>query len=139
MRRSSHGLDGWLRGLLGRLTQLTCSGRVRSGESVHLPSLRPIRQNVDNPASPDVWTRSSAVVENIGVFAPGILESVGEDRKAVEGSIGVDAFGEGKDGRGEPGWVEGDGAEGVAEDVPNERHLRRALFPFTRMVAVAAN
>ena len=61
--------------------------------------------------------RSPAVVEDIGILAPGILEGISEDREAVEGTLGVDTFGEGNDGRGEPGGVEGDGAEGVAEDI----------------------
>jgi len=69
-------------------------------------------------------SRSPAVVENFGILAPGILESVGEDRHPVEGTLDVDAFGEGKDCGGEPGGVEGDGAEGVAKDVAEGSSLR---------------
>ena len=64
--------------------------------------------------------RSPAVIEDVGVLAPGILESVGEDREAVEGPIGVDAFGEGENGGREPGEIEGDAVERVADDVAEE-------------------
>jgi hypothetical protein len=61
--------------------------------------------------------RLAAVVQEVFVVAPGVLESVGEDGHAVEGTLGVDAIGEGEDGWREPGGVEVDGAERVSEKV----------------------
>ena len=58
----------------------------------------------------------SAVVQHFFVVATGILKGIGEDGHSVKGFIGVDASGKGKDGRCEPGAVEGDRAEGVADD-----------------------
>jgi hypothetical protein len=64
-------------------------------------------------------SRLSAVVQDVFVVAPGILKGIGKDGHSVKGSLVVDAIGEGKYGGSEPRGVEGDGAEGIAEDVNN--------------------
>lgn len=39
---------------------------------------------VHHPTSADVWPRSAAVVEDIGVVAPGVLKGVRQDRHGAE-------------------------------------------------------
>ncbi len=56
----------------------------------------------------------SEVVEEVVVVAAGVLESVGEDGKAVEGFLVVDTRGEDENCGGTPEGVEGDETEGVA-------------------------
>jgi hypothetical protein len=50
-----------------------------------------------NPAPTDVRTRASAVVEDLGVFAPGVLECVGQNRHGREVARIVHLAGEGDD------------------------------------------
>ncbi len=64
--------------------------------------------------------RPAAVVQDVFVVAAGVLKGVGEDGHVVEGTIGVDAIGEGEDGWREPGGGDGDGTEGVAENLQKE-------------------
>jgi hypothetical protein len=37
------------------------------------------------------------MVKDVFLFAPDLLKGVGQDREAVEGAVGVDAFGKGDD------------------------------------------
>ena len=72
--------------------------------------LLPTRQQIDDPAAPHMRPALVAVGEDVGVVAPGILQRIGQDRQAVEGTVGVDAPGELDDRGGEPGGVEDGGA-----------------------------
>ena len=76
----------------------------------------PAGQQVDDPAAANVLAGLPAMIQNVGVGAAGVFEGVGEDGEAVEGTVGVDGFGELRDGGGEPRAIEVDGAEGVADN-----------------------
>jgi hypothetical protein len=77
------------------------------------------QQEVHDPAAPDMRPRLSAVVEDLGVVAPGFFESFGQKRQALEGPFVVNRLGNGKDG----GVVarQGDRAEGIADNLSYER------------------
>src|SRR2546425_12184336 len=97
--------------------------------------LLPSRQQVNYPTTPNVFTRLSAVAEDVFFVAPGVLKCVGKDRHSVKGTILVDAFGKNANVGREPRWFNDDGAEGVAEDVsednrPDRIGLRSELTPF---------
>ncbi|HEV3440275.1 MAG TPA: hypothetical protein VG122_23175 [Gemmata sp.] len=64
--------------------------------------------------------RLSAVVQDIFVVTLCVLKGIGQDGHSVKGFLGVDAVGERNDCGSEPGGVEGDGAEWVAEDVTEQ-------------------
>jgi hypothetical protein len=74
------------------------------------------------------------VVEHVGVVAPGVLEGVGQDRQPVEGTVGVDAFGEGEDGGREPRRIDGHGPEGVPEDIPDKPTLCESFFRYRLLI-----
>src|SRR4051812_20617851 len=79
---------------------------------------------IQRPAAAHVRPRRAQVREDGVVGEAGVFEGVGEDRQAVEGAIGVDAFGELWDDAiipGSPRIVERENAEWVAEDAPSER------------------
>src|SRR4051794_13148993 len=78
----------------------------------------PAGQQVEQPATANVWPWPSAVVQDAGVVAARVLQGVGQDGQVVEATVLVDGIGEGRDGGRPPGGIEGDGAEGVADDVP---------------------
>ncbi|HEV3436887.1 MAG TPA: hypothetical protein VG122_05990 [Gemmata sp.] len=61
--------------------------------------------------------RLSAVVQDVGIVATDILKGIGKDGHSVEGSLFVDASCKSNNGGSEPRVVDGDGAEGVAENV----------------------
>jgi hypothetical protein len=92
-------------------------GLVSAGHAVH--SLPPGEQ-VHDPATADVFARLPAVVQDVGVVASGVLERIGQDRHPVECSLSVDAFSQSDGGFGTPRSFNGDGAEGIAEDVSEE-------------------
>src|SRR5262249_5965709 len=75
------------------------------------------------PAAADVGAGTENVVESVGVGPPGVLQYVGQDRQTVERPVRVDASRQSHDGGREPGRVNGDGAERVAEDVAEEVRL----------------
>lgn len=72
-------------------------------------------------------TGATTVRQDVAIGAAGVFEGVGEDSKATQIEMAtrqfpfiVDRLGQLGDGGvvpGEPGGVDGDGAEGVAEDV----------------------
>jgi hypothetical protein len=73
-------------------------------------------------------SRTAKVPEDVGVVTTGVFQGIGEDREAVrvEGAIGqlsliVGGLGKSQDGRRLPSGGEGDGAEGVAENVAKEK------------------
>jgi hypothetical protein len=81
-----------------------------------------------------VGTGAAQVRQDVSVVATGIFKGVGENDKAIrfQGASGKDALvggslGQGQHGGRSPGSVEGDGAEGVAEDTAEERGLRCLL------------
>jgi hypothetical protein len=73
------------------------------------------------------------VVQDVRVVATGILKSIGQNRHRREIARIVHLLGEGEDGGGEPGGIEADGAEGVAEDVTQQIHLDFFCFSFGRV------
>ena len=77
-------------------------------------------KEVNRPTAPHMDTRLSAVVQDVLVLAPSILKGISKDWETIKGTLGVDAFGERENGGGEPGGIEGDGAEGVAYDAMEE-------------------
>src|SRR3954453_19497516 len=81
----------------------------------------PLEQSIDDPAAAGVRPRLSAVAQHLGMSATGSFQAVGQGREAVEGAIIVDSLSEPHDGRRQPGWIERDGAEGIADDVAEQR------------------
>jgi hypothetical protein len=62
------------------------------------------------------------VSQAVGVLAPSLFEGIRQNRKPVEGPLLVDAVGHLANDAvipGQPNRLEGGGAEGVAEDVPD--------------------
>src|SRR4051794_19277095 len=45
---------------------------------------------IDDPATADVFARLPAVVQDVGVVAAGVFEGVRQDRQAVEGTFFID-------------------------------------------------
>ena len=70
---------------------------------------------IDNPAPADVRPGAATVGEDVLVVAPGVLQRVGQDGHGRVVAGVVHLSGDGDDGTGEPGRIEGDGAGGVAE------------------------
>src|SRR5690349_5601475 len=103
---------------LGRSTP-SCGPRQNSRRPC---SLLP-QQAIHHPAAARVLATRPAMRQNIGVVAAGLLQRVGEDGQAAEGTVLVDAPGGAVDGRGAPGRVEGDGAEEVAEEAAEKGGL----------------
>ena len=87
-----------------------------------IASLLP-QEKVHTPASSDVDTGLTAVVQDVLVDAAGFFERISENRKVVERSLGVDGLGQLLDGRCEPSRVEGKGIEGIAEDVTEVKNF----------------
>ncbi len=63
---------------------------------------------------------AAAVVQDVFVVATCILKGVGQDRHPVEGTLGVDAFGECGHVRSQPSGIDGHRAEGVTNDLTQE-------------------
>ena len=73
---------------------------------------------------------AATVIENLRVGAAGFLQGIGEDRHDVVAAVVVDRlreFGNGAVVPGEPIGIDGDRAEGVAEDVAENNRLCSAL------------
>ena len=64
--------------------------------------------------------RPAAMAQDVVAVAASLLKSISEDGESVEGTVLVNALGEGGDGGCEPGGVSGDGVEMVAKDVSKE-------------------
>ncbi len=73
------------------------------------------QHEIHHPAAANVRTGTAAVVEDVGVIAPGILKGVGEDRHPVECLFVVDPIGARNDGGREPGWFKIDKAERITK------------------------
>src|SRR4051794_38755125 len=71
--------------------------------------------------------RATAVVEDVGGVAPGALQAVREERKAVERLLLVDPPGQLRDGRGEPLRPPGYGPVRVPEDIADQFGLSAFL------------
>ncbi len=67
--------------------------------------------------------RLPAVFQHIDIRAAGIFQRIRQDWHAVVGPVVVDGLREGGDIAGEPGRGDGDGPEGVAEDVSKRSSL----------------
>jgi hypothetical protein len=63
-------------------------------------------EQIYDPAPLMLPTGSAAVVEDVGVVASGVLQRVGEDRQAVEGTFRFDPTGQRDDGGCEPSGVQ---------------------------------
>src|ERR1700677_3967368 len=75
------------------------------------------QHEVHRPATPDMRPRRSAVGQHVAVVTTDFFQGVRKDGQAVEGSVVVDGLRRGDHLGREPGVVEDDGAEWVAEDV----------------------
>src|SRR5262249_30185515 len=80
------------------------------------------QHQVRHPAPADMLTLLPAMVQNVAVVAAGVFESISEDREAVECALVVDRLDELLGCGREPGGIECDGAEGVAEDAAEQGH-----------------
>ena len=63
--------------------------------------------------------RLSAVVQDVVVVATSVLKGVGKNQHSVKGTLLVNAFRKDANVGREPGRIDGNGTEGVAEDVSN--------------------
>jgi hypothetical protein len=75
------------------------------------------------------------VGEHVGVVAARFFEGVGKDPEANgvklprrQGTLLIDSQGEAAHGRREPGGFDGDRAEGIAENVPQQVYLRMDVW-----------
>lgn len=66
--------------------------------------------------------------KDLFVVATGVLKGIRENGHSVEGAVFVDSLSEREYGGAEPGRVESDGAEGVAEDVTKKCNLLSEFF-----------
>jgi hypothetical protein len=66
-------------------------------------------------------TRLAAVVQDVGVIASGVLKCVGKNRHLVEHTLSVDVLGKLHDGGREPRGFNGDGTEGIANNISDNR------------------
>lgn len=89
---------------------------------------------VHDPAPTNVRPQSAAMIEDRRIIAAGVHEGIGEDRHAVEGTVLVDAARDPDGVRGSPARVEGNGSEGVREEVADQQHLRELLLFYDRFV-----
>ncbi len=87
-------------------------------------TLRLPQYQIHDPAPADVRAVAAAVGQDVFVLASRVLEGVGQDRQSVEGTLLVDALGEQSDGGCEPGRVERDRTERIAEDVAERTNDR---------------
>jgi hypothetical protein len=68
------------------------------------------------------------MVKDGGILAPGLFEGIGQDGHVLETPLLVQGPGQLHDGRRSPSRVDGDGAEGVAEEITEQVALR---LPFS--------
>jgi hypothetical protein len=95
----------------------------RRGTGNEVPALLLAEEQVHDPAPADVGAVTPAVVQDGLDRAAGFLEGIGEDGKAVEGTVFVDGAGELRDGSGvpgEPGGANGGNAVRIAQDVAKQ-------------------
>ncbi len=76
-----------------------------------------------------MWTITAAVRNDLLSLAAGVHQRVGEDRHALERLVVIDRLCEADYVGGAPTWVEGDRAEGIAENLAQERTLTATLLP----------
>ncbi len=72
----------------------------------------------------------AAVIQNVGVGAAGFFKGIGQDGHTVEGTLIVDGLGDFLHRAvvlGQPRAMDGDGAEGIAEDVTEGAALATKL------------
>ena len=86
------------------------------------------QDQIYDPAAPDVNPRASAVPQDGGVLAPGLLQGIGQHRKSLKGSVIVDALGEGQNFGCLPRRVKKMGMEGIANDFPYKLCLGLCLL-----------
>ena len=70
--------------------------------------------------------KPSAMAQDFFIMTSRFYQFVSEERKLVEGAVVVDGLGQGLHGQREPGGVDGDGVEGVAEDAAKAVTLNRS-------------
>ena len=82
--------------------------------------------------------------EDVGVVAPGFFQGIGKDGEAVgiefarwKGALIVGELSEGEYGRDEPVGVDGDGAEGISDDLTEEFNLNLAFSSYQRVIGNA--
>src|SRR5690242_12189472 len=93
----------------------------------HPGGSRLAQDRIDDPAASYMRTRLAAVAQDVGDLTTGLLKSVGQFGHAVERPLIVDRLSYGDDTGRQPGRLNHDRAEGVAEDVLDEAHLDPAF------------
>src|SRR5262249_60752374 len=71
--------------------------------------------------------QAAAMREDLGVVAAGILQRIRENWQVLEASLGIDNFGDLRDGGCQPAWLRSNGPKGIAENVADQRRLDRLL------------
>jgi hypothetical protein len=71
------------------------------------------------------------MLQDRGILAPGLFESISQDRHILETPLFVQEPGQLHDGRRHPGGVGGNGAAGIADDITKEVALGFRLGPPT--------
>jgi hypothetical protein len=94
------------------------------------PVSLPAEQQVENPATANVFGVFSAMVQNVGIVAAGVFEGVGKDGHTIKGTLIVDVLCDAANRAvvpGEPVELHGDGTEWVPEDVTEKVTLMGTL------------
>ena len=78
------------------------------------------QDQIDDPAATDMLAGLLAMIEDVGIGAAGVFESVGEDGKKVEGAVGVDGLGHISHTRCSPGMVEPNRVMRIAKQITEE-------------------
>src|SRR5262249_22250587 len=75
---------------------------------------------INDPAAPHMFCWLAAVVQNVGVGAACLFESIGKNGHSVKGFFIIDGLSESGHVGCQPGSIDGDRTEGVAEDVTDQ-------------------
>src|SRR5579883_462014 len=86
-------------------------------------TLRFSQERINYPAAANMLAGETAVVEDVGIVAPGVLKCVGQNRHRGEVAGVVHLLDKRDNGRCEPQRVKGDAAKWIADDVAQNRAL----------------
>ncbi len=91
-------------------------------------------KEVDHPATPDMFTWRSAVVQHILIHAPCVHQGVGKPWHPAKRLLVVDACGENHDIRSEPSGIDRGGAGTVSAPKRSRNTPHARLFPLSTQV-----
>ena len=63
------------------------------------------QEHVDHITATQMFARLTAMLQDVGVGAPGVFQSIAQDRKSVISKLVVNGLGEAHDVSGEPGRI----------------------------------